>query len=58
MASPQAAAIDQLFDSFLAALAANPQMSLEDMRDMLEKCGDSQRLDGDAKNRLQVPRWR
>ena len=25
---------------------------------MLEKCGDSQRLDGDAKNRLQVPRWR
>ena len=40
MASPQAAAIDQLFDSFVAALGANPQMGLEELRDMLEKCGD------------------
>jgi acetyl esterase/lipase len=40
MASPQAAAIDQLFDSFQASLAANPTMSLDDLRDMLEKCGD------------------
>ncbi len=40
MASPQAAAIDQLFDSFVAALGANPQMGLEELRDLLEKCGD------------------
>ncbi len=40
MASPQAAAIDQLFDSFRASLAANPAMSLDELRDMLEKCGD------------------
>ena len=40
MASPQAAAIDKLFDSFVAALGANPQMGLEELRDMLEKCGD------------------
>ena len=40
MASPQAAAIDTLFDSFVAALGANPQMGLEELRDMLEKCGD------------------
>ena len=40
MASPQAAAIDQLFDSFLAAMAANPAMGLDEMRDLLEKCGD------------------
>jgi len=40
MASPQAAAIDQLFDSFAAALAANPNMGLPEMRDMLERCGD------------------
>ncbi len=40
MASPQAAVIDQLFDSFLAAIAANPQMALDDLRDLLEKCGD------------------
>ncbi|MGE0337429.1 MAG: alpha/beta hydrolase [Gammaproteobacteria bacterium] len=46
MASPQAAAIDLLFDSFNAALAANPQMPLEDLRDMLEKCGDLARDPG------------
>ena len=40
MASPQAAAIDHMFDSFVAALGANPQMGLEELRDMLEKCGD------------------
>ncbi len=40
MASPQARAIDDLFDSFLAALAANPQMELDELRDMLERCGD------------------
>ncbi len=40
MASPQAAAIDNLFDSFVAALAAKPDMPLEEMRDLLEKCGD------------------
>ncbi len=40
MASPQAAAIDKLFDSFVAALGANPQMGLDELRDMLEKCGD------------------
>lgn len=40
MASPQAAAIDELFDSFLAALAANPEMELDELRDMLEQCGD------------------
>jgi len=46
MASPQAAAIDKLFDSFLAELGANPQMSLDDLRDMLEKCGDLARDPG------------
>jgi monoterpene epsilon-lactone hydrolase len=40
MASPQAAAIDQLFDSFLAALVAKPDMPLDELRDLLEKCGD------------------
>ncbi|MEQ8233518.1 MAG: alpha/beta hydrolase [Gammaproteobacteria bacterium] len=40
MASPQAAALDHLFDSFLAALGANPDMGLDELRDMLEKCGD------------------
>ena len=40
MASPQAAAIDQLFDSFVAALGANPQMGIDELRDLLEKCGD------------------
>ncbi|MEX2481302.1 MAG: alpha/beta hydrolase [Gammaproteobacteria bacterium] len=40
MASPQAAAIDHLFDSFIAALAAKPDMGLDELRDMLEKCGD------------------
>lgn len=40
MASPQAAAVDALYDSFLAALAANPEMELDELRDMLERCGD------------------
>ena len=40
MASPQAAALDKLFDSFVAELTANPAMSLEELRDMLERCGD------------------
>lgn len=40
MASPQAAALDQLFDSFIAALAAKPDMGLDELRDMLERCGD------------------
>ena len=44
MASPQAAAIDELFDSFLAALADNPEMGLDELRDMLEKCGDLARV--------------
>jgi monoterpene epsilon-lactone hydrolase len=46
MASPQAAAIDHLFDSFVAALAANPHMPLDELRDMLEKCGDLARDPG------------
>ncbi len=46
MASPQAAAIDHLFDSFLAALAADPQMSLDGLRDLLEQCGDLARDPG------------
>lgn len=40
MASPQAAAIDELFDSFVGALAKNPEMPVGEMRDMLERCGD------------------
>jgi epsilon-lactone hydrolase len=40
MASPQAAALDRLFDSFVSELAANPAMSLDELRDMLERCGD------------------
>lgn len=40
MASPQAAAIDKLFDGFVAELGANPAMELAELRDMLEKCGD------------------
>lgn len=40
MASPQSAILDQLFDSFVAALGANPAMSIEELRDMLERCGD------------------
>ncbi len=46
MASPQAAAIDRLFDSFGAALAANPQMTLDELRDLLEQCGDLARDPG------------
>jgi acetyl esterase/lipase len=46
MASPQAAAIDRLFDSFLAALAANPQMGIDELRDLLEQCGDLARDPG------------
>ena len=40
MASPQAAAIDNLFDSFVQAMADNPNMELDELRDLLEKCGD------------------
>lgn len=40
MVSKQAAAIDDLFDSFLAALAANPEMEIDELRDLLERCGD------------------
>ncbi|HMM74644.1 MAG TPA: alpha/beta hydrolase [Gammaproteobacteria bacterium] len=46
MASPQAAAIDRLFDSFIAAINANPQMSIEELRDLLEQCGDLARDPG------------
>lgn len=46
MASPQAAAIDRLFDSFVAALTANPQMSIDELRDLLEQCGDLARDPG------------
>lgn len=46
MASPQAAEIDRLFDSFLAALAANPQMGIDELRDLLEQCGDLARDPG------------
>jgi epsilon-lactone hydrolase len=46
MASPQAAAIDKLFDSFVAALGANPQMGIEELRDLLEQCGDLARDPG------------
>ncbi len=48
MASPQAAAIDRLFDSFVAALTANPQMSLDELRDLLEQCGDLARDPGEV----------
>lgn len=40
MASTQAAAIEQMFDSFVAAMAANPEMPVEEIRDLLERCGD------------------
>lgn len=40
MASAQAAAIDQLFDNFVSALTANPEMPLDELREMLEQCGD------------------
>ncbi len=46
MASPQAAAIDTLFDSFIAALGANPQMGIDELRNLLEQCGDLARDPG------------
>ncbi|MGR8919159.1 MAG: alpha/beta hydrolase [Gammaproteobacteria bacterium] len=46
MASPQAAALDNLYDSFIAALGANPDMGLDELRDLLEKCGDVARDPG------------
>ena len=46
MASPQAAALDHLFDSFVATLGASPNMSIDELRDMLEKCGDVARDPG------------
>ena len=48
MASPQAAAIDALFDSFVGALAANPAMEIDELRDMLERCGDLATDPGDV----------
>ncbi len=48
MASPQAAAIDALFDSFVSALAANPEMEIDELRDMLERCGDLATDPGDV----------
>lgn len=48
MASPQAAAIDALFDSFVSALAANPEMEVDELRDMLERCGDLATDPGDV----------
>ena len=46
MASTQAAALDRLFDSFVAALAANPAMELDELRAMLDRCGDVAREPG------------
>lgn len=46
MASPQSAAISDLFGSFLDALAANPRMELGALRDMLEQCGNLARDPG------------
>ena len=46
MASPQAALIDNLFDEFVAALASNPEMEVDELRDMLERCGDIAREPG------------
>lgn len=40
MASPESVAIDNLFDSFVAALTANPAMGIEELRDLLEQCGN------------------
>lgn len=40
MASPQAAAIDALFDSFKLTITSNPDLGLAGLREMLEKCGD------------------
>ncbi len=40
MASPQAAAIDRLFDSFITAMTADPGMSLDTLRDLFGQCGD------------------
>lgn len=36
MASPQAAAIDRLYEYFLATFAAKPDMSVDEMRDLFE----------------------
>lgn len=40
MASTQSQAIDDLFTGFLTALGENPDMGLDELRDMLDKCGD------------------
>ncbi len=46
MASPQSALLDNLFDSFVARLAAKPDMGLDELRDMLEECGNVARDPG------------
>ncbi|MGE0484091.1 MAG: alpha/beta hydrolase [Gammaproteobacteria bacterium] len=46
MASPQSVLLDNLFDSFVQALAAKPDMGVDELRDMLEKCGDVARDPG------------
>lgn len=48
MASPQAAAIDHLFDSFVKAMEERPEMSVDELRTLLEKCGDLARDPGDV----------
>lgn len=40
MASPQANAIVELYDDWLQKMGANPDMSLEEMRDLFEHWGD------------------
>lgn len=46
MASPQAVAIDHLFDSFVKAMEERPEMSVDELRVLLEKCGDLARDPG------------
>lgn len=46
MASPQSVLLDNLFDSFVEALAARPDMGVDELRDMLERCGDVARDPG------------
>lgn len=48
MASPESALLDELFDGFVARMAANPNMELDELRYLFDKCGDVATDPGDV----------
>ncbi|MBI4694119.1 MAG: alpha/beta hydrolase [Gammaproteobacteria bacterium] len=46
MASPQSDALNRLYDHFLAEIGARPEMSIEELRDLLDECAHVAREPG------------